>query len=101
MSVFKLSDGSDFLLADGSRFLVGGDVATIWFPVGIAIIVRTNSRRKQSTPSVHVRGSDCYQLGRLERNSTPCRSYSTFSEAIADIDRRDPALFAGPNHREI
>ena len=38
MSVFKLSDGSDFLLADGSRFLVGGDVASAWLPVGIAVI---------------------------------------------------------------
>ena len=35
---FKLADGSDFLLVDGTRFLVAGDTPSGWLPVGIAVI---------------------------------------------------------------
>ncbi len=38
MSVFKLSDGSDFLLSDGSRFLLSDATHSAWIPFGIAVI---------------------------------------------------------------
>ena len=35
---FKFADGSDFLLADGTRFLVTGDALSVWLPLGITVI---------------------------------------------------------------